>query len=83
MKEKLIEQLEQLTGKKVVLKEDEHNTKRYVAVIDLYIYAESDEDAKLQANTITKTLDDKEDNHAKVIELGEQPFGTTHFRKIQ
>jgi predicted RNA-binding protein (virulence factor B family) len=45
------------------------NKKRYIAVVDFYIYAESDQDAFNQAQQIAKDQDSKNDDWAKVIEL--------------
>ena len=58
------------------------NLKRYVATIDVYIYAESDE----QAIELTKNLDDKikldDFSRFNVLELVEQPTGTLGNRPI-
>ena len=58
------------------------NLKRYVATIDVYIYAESDE----QAIELTKNLDDKikldNFNAFNILELAEQPTGTLGSRQI-
>lgn len=56
--------------------------KRYVATIDLYVYAESDEQAKAKADKIAMTLYIDDDCKASVTEIGEQPFGTMEYRKI-
>lgn len=55
---------------------------RYVATIDCYIWAESDEDAKSQSIKLTKQLDKQYDNDAAVVSLFEQPVGTLSNRKI-
>jgi len=57
--------------------------KRYVAVIDFYVWAEDDEDAKQQAIQIAKDLADKEDNRAQLIQLASQPTGTLGNREIK
>lgn len=58
------------------------NLKRYVATIDVYVYAESDE----QAIELTKNLDDKikldDFSGFNVLELAEQPTGTLGSRPI-
>lgn len=56
--------------------------KRYVATIDMYVYAESDEQAKAKADKIAMTLYNDDDCKAAVTEIGEQPFGTMEYRKI-
>lgn len=56
--------------------------KRYVAVIDLYVYAENDESAKQKAEEIAMGLDKQTDNKASVIQLVERPFGIGPCRFI-
>ena len=56
--------------------------KRYVARIEMYIYAEDGEQAKSQVQALCKEQDDKEDNHCQLIALVEQPFGTLGNRAI-
>lgn len=55
--------------------------KRYVAVIDFYIYANSDEEAKKKAQTMCTQIDDGE-NECSVIKLAEQPTGSLDNRVI-
>ena len=56
--------------------------KRYVVVMDMYVYAADDQAAKKEAERLAKELDDKYGNRAQVTELGEQPFASMSFRKI-
>lgn len=57
--------------------------KRYVAIMDFYIYSESDEDAIAQATKMAELLSEKDDNRCKIMQLVEQPFGTLTHRKIK
>ena len=56
--------------------------KRYAVTIDLYVYAESDEDAIKQSEEITKILD-LDDNKASVQSIHEQSFGQLTSRKVK
>lgn len=56
---------------------------RYVAVVDMYVYASSDEEAKEKAREITIKLRKEHDNRAGVIELYEQPIGSGHYRDVK
>ena len=56
--------------------------KRYVVTMDMYVYAENDHMAKKEAQKIADELKSKYDNQAQVLELGEQPFASIQFRKI-
>lgn len=49
---------------------------RYVVVIDMYVYADSDEQATAQALEIAGELDYCHDNKAAVISVGKQQFGS-------
>lgn len=51
------------------------NKKRYVAIVDFYIYSENDDDAKEQAQKIISQIEKKEDRDAKVLSMHETPFG--------
>ena len=55
---------------------------RYVQVIDLYIYADSDVEAISQAMANVKILQELGDNNANTCMLSEQPFGTFKSRPI-
>lgn len=51
------------------------NNKRYVATIEVYVYAESETEAKKHAEHYVHYLDSLHDNRAKVIDLKKQDFG--------
>jgi hypothetical protein len=53
--------------------------KRFAVTFDLFIYAETDEDAKQKAKKFTDDVQfmvDKTENNASVISIFEVPFGT-------
>ena len=56
--------------------------KRYIVVIDAYVYAEDNKEAIQKAQALAKELDDKHDNKAKVIELHQNDFGSIQSHKI-
>jgi hypothetical protein len=56
--------------------------KRYAVTIDLYIHAENDSDAIKQADKIAEKLRSKEDNHASVLEIWENKFGSIDHRRV-
>lgn len=58
--------------------------KRFVVTIEAYMYAEdeeNDEEVIQKAKRMAKILDIN-DNRPTLLELGEQPVGTTYYRKI-
>ena len=58
--------------------------KRFVIKIEAYMYAEdeeNDEEVIQKAKRMAKILD-IDDNRPNLLELGEQPVGTTYYRKI-
>jgi hypothetical protein len=57
--------------------------KRYAVTIDLYVYAESDEDAIKQSEQIAKQMDLDNDNKATVQSIHEQSFGKLTSRKVK
>lgn len=57
-------------------------TNRYVAVIELYVWADTDEKAIEQVKALCKEQDDKEDNGCSLVELVEQPFATLGNRPV-
>jgi hypothetical protein len=57
--------------------------KRYAVTIDLYVYAEYDEDAIKQADDIAKQMDLDNDNKATVQSIHEQSFGQLTSRKVK
>jgi hypothetical protein len=57
--------------------------KRYTTIVDFYIYAENDDEAKEEAKRFAKQIDTKMDNKCKVLELHYTPFGSIKNRKIE
>jgi len=55
---------------------------RYVAEVDFFIWANSDEDARTQAQAIAAELDSKYDNRAAIKSLGLKPSGLGNFSSI-
>lgn len=60
----------------------ENNEKRYVAVVDFYVWAQSDEDALRQAEDICNMIKEKDDNGASIIEMAENKPGINNNREI-
>jgi hypothetical protein len=59
------------------------NLKRYVAKIDIYVYAEDDKQAHEITESICTDLDSSgTEKNASILELGEQPFASLEYRKI-
>ena len=56
--------------------------KRYVAVVEFYIWAESDEQATQQVEALCKEQAKKNDDACQLIKLVEQPFGTVGNRVV-
>jgi len=52
------------------------NQKRYVVTIDVYVYAENDFMARKRAHKLAEKID------ADVNEIGEQPFASLSYRKL-
>ena len=60
-----------------------NNNKRYVVSIDMYVYAENDYKAKEIAERHRLSINNKlNTNHVNVTEIGEQPFASTYYRKL-
>ena len=57
--------------------------KRYAVTIDLYIHAENDSEAIKQAEKVAENLRGKEDNHASVLEIWENKFGSLNHRLVK
>lgn len=58
----------------------EQTEKRYVAVVDFYVYAKDDNEAMQKAKGMCDSFDG--DSECSVVKLVEQPFGTTNSRVI-
>lgn len=57
--------------------------KRYTLMVQLYMYAENDNEARETAKDIEELLQSVEDNKAKVIEINETPFAKMISRKVE
>lgn len=57
--------------------------KRYTLTVQLYVYAENDNEARETAKDIEELLQSAEDNKAKVIEINETPFAKMISRKVE
>ena len=56
---------------------------RYVATIEMYVYADNDYMAKKRANDLKLSIENRRhSDHVKVTEIGEQPFGSFDYRKL-
>ena len=51
--------------------------KRYVVTMDMYVYAENDYMVRKRAHKIAEKID------ADVTEIGEQPFASINYRKLE
>ena len=57
--------------------------KRYVVSVDMYVYAKDDYMARKRAHKMVDDIDEKYVNaRPSVTELGEQPFATMSYRKL-
>ena len=59
-----------------------YNEKRYVVSMDVYVYAENDYMARKRAHKMADSLDNYGRN-PKIIEIGEQPFASMNYRKLE
>lgn len=50
--------------------------KRYTVTIDLYVYANTDDEAIKEAKKVIDTLEKKDDCKAEILSIFETPFGT-------
>ncbi len=58
--------------------------KRYVATIEMYVYAENDYMAKKRAHDSKLSIENRRhSDQVKVTEIGEQPFGSFDYRKLE
>lgn len=55
--------------------------KRYVVSMDMYVYAENDYMARKRAHKMKDSLD-KHNRRPIISEIGEQPFATMYYRKL-
>lgn len=56
--------------------------KRYVVSMDVYVYAENDYMARKRAHKMIDSLD-KYNHHPSITEIGEQPFASLDYRKLE
>tara|TARA_R110001592_G_scaffold4556_3_gene25665 strand:- start:5790 stop:6026 length:237 start_codon:yes stop_codon:yes gene_type:complete len=57
--------------------------KRYVVQMEMYVYADNDYMARKRSHNMRQELDNKYPNaRTAVTELGEQPFASLNYRKI-
>lgn len=56
---------------------------RYVVTMEMYVYAENDYMAKKRANDLRLSIDNRRHSqNVEVKEIGEQPFASTYYRKL-
>ena len=60
----------------------EKNKKRYVVTVDMYVYAENDYMARKRAHKTGESLD-KYGRNPNITEIGEQPFASLNYRKLE
>jgi len=57
--------------------------KRYVVQMDMYVYADNDYMARKRANDLRLSIDNRRHSQdVTVKEIGEQPFASTYYRKL-
>ena len=57
--------------------------KRYVMTVEMYVYGENDYHARMKADKTLDEINSKHVNaHASISEMGEQPFATMGYRKL-
>ncbi len=57
--------------------------KRYVVTMDMYVYADNDYMVRKRANDLKLSIENRRhSDHVKVKEIGEQPFATTYYHKL-
>lgn len=57
--------------------------KRYVATIDLYVYAENDNEAYKKSKEVVDVVQELDDNRAGIVSVEEVPFASRATRKIE
>ena len=58
------------------------NDKRYVVTMDMYVYAPNDYMARKRAHKMKEGLDNYGRN-PNITEIGEQPFASLNYRKLE
>ena len=57
--------------------------KRYVVTMDMFVYAENDYMVKKRANDLKLSIENRRhSDQVKVSEIGEQPFASLTYRKL-
>jgi hypothetical protein len=57
--------------------------KRYVVTMEMYVYAENDYMAKKRAHDLKSSIENRHhSDQVTVYEIGEQPFASMHYRKL-
>ena len=56
--------------------------KRYVVQMDMYVYAENDYMARKRAHKMKESFD-KYNRRPSITEIGEQPFASMSYRKLE
>jgi len=57
--------------------------KRYVVQMEMYVYAENDYMAKKRAHDLKLSIENRRhSDQIKVTEIGEQPFASFDYRKL-
>jgi hypothetical protein len=57
--------------------------KRYVVKMEMYVYADNDYMAKKRTNDLRLSIDNiRHSHHVEVKEIGEQPFASFDYRKL-
>ena len=61
----------------------DRENKRYVVKMEMYVYADNDYMAKKRANDLRLSIDNRRHSqNVEVKEIGEQPFASTYYRKL-
>lgn len=58
------------------------NKKRYVVTMDMYVYADNDYMARKKAHKMKDAFEGF-DRRPNITEIGEQPFATLTYRKLE
>ena len=63
--------------------ESDNENKRYVVQMDVYVYADNDYMAQKRAHNLKLSIENRlYSDHVRVREIGEQPFASTYYRKL-
>ena len=58
------------------------NENRYVVTMDMYVYAPNDYMARKRAHKMKESMNSY-GRDPKIIEIGEQPFASMNYRKLE